>query len=575
MAKRIGVGPVFAFEWLAVSRRWQWYAARSVFGAGIIGAMTVIWWARSLRDPGHSVQAQVAIGRLFCGGLTAVQMAMVLLVAPAATAGAICLDRARGTLAHMLVTDLSSAEIILGKLAARLVPVAGMLLCIMPIPALGTLIGGIDPQMFAGAMMVALGVAATGSTVALACSTWGTKTHEVLLSTYAAWAIWLLALPIWSGFRLVMGRSMPPPAWLYKVNPVWLVGAPYVWPDSVSLVDQALFLGVSLLVSSGLTALSATQLRRVIAREGSRGRFRRRSMVAARILEGLRRLAPGPSLDANPVLWREWHRQRPSGWARAVWSLYALMTIGLSSTLIAINLNANVVRTVVASIGNGFQAGIGLLLLSVAAATVLAEERVRGNLEILMATPLPTRSIVWGKWWGTYRGVPLLAICPGAVALVLTRQSGRWEVAALVVGLFLAYGAAVTSLGLALATWMRRLDYAVALNVAVLGGVTIGWLFAVMTIVPGPTAPGIAAGSPIIGIAFPTAAVSQLTREESWMLITWWSFWIVVYFVISAVLGWITLLTFDRCLGRITTTFPGPPGSTAHKRGAEKVEVLG
>ena len=51
------------------------------------------------------------------------QLALVLLAAPAATAGAICLDRARGTLAHMLMTDLSTAEIVLGKLAARLVPV--------------------------------------------------------------------------------------------------------------------------------------------------------------------------------------------------------------------------------------------------------------------------------------------------------------------------------------------------------------------------------------------------------------------------------------------------------------------
>ncbi len=31
MAKLRVLGPVFAFEWLAVSRHWQWYAARSVF----------------------------------------------------------------------------------------------------------------------------------------------------------------------------------------------------------------------------------------------------------------------------------------------------------------------------------------------------------------------------------------------------------------------------------------------------------------------------------------------------------------------------------------------------------------
>ena len=33
---------------------------------------------------------------------------------------------------------------------------------------------------------------------------------------------------------------------------------------------------------------------------------------------------------------------------------------------------------------------LGLLLLSVSAATALAEERVRGSLDVLLATPLPT-----------------------------------------------------------------------------------------------------------------------------------------------------------------------------------------
>lgn len=106
----------------------------------------------------------------------------------------------------------------------------------------------------------------------------------------------------------------------------------------------------------------------------------------------------------------EWHRRRPS--RCAVWLLYGVMVFGLSTTLIVLNLNGGVGRREVASIGNGFQAGIGLLLLSVSAATALAEERVRGNLDVLLATPLSTRSIVWGKWWGTFRAVPLLAIAP-------------------------------------------------------------------------------------------------------------------------------------------------------------------
>ena len=80
-------------------------------------------------------------------------------------------------------------------------------------------------------------------------------------------------------------------------------------------------------------------------------------------------------------------------------------------------------RRNVSSVANGFQAGIGLLLLSISAATALAEERVRGDLDILLTTPLSTASIVWGKWWGTFRTVPALAICPGAVAIRLPERA--------------------------------------------------------------------------------------------------------------------------------------------------------
>ena len=46
------------------------------------------------------------------------------------------------------------------------------------------------------------------------------------------------------------------------------------------------------------------------------------------------------------------------------------------------------------------QTFFGMLLLSASAPTALAEERARGSLDVLLATPLSTRSIVVGKWLG-------------------------------------------------------------------------------------------------------------------------------------------------------------------------------
>jgi ABC-type transport system involved in multi-copper enzyme maturation permease subunit len=455
----------------------------------------------------------------------------------------------------MLVTDLTAGEIVVGKLVARVVPVVGLLLASIPALALGALLGGVDPWVLGGAMVVTLGVAISGCAGALAFSTWGTKIHEVLLATYAAAALWLLAVPMWWGYRGVTGSGFAPPKWFEKTNPIWLVAATYFRPGEVTLEDQVVFCVGSLAASFALIVVAMARLRRVAIRQG--GAKRRRASIASstRLFEWLTNWVPKPSLDANPVLWREWHRRRSSRWARAVWWVYGLMVVGLTGTLIVLNLTGGIVALRFGSIGNGFQAGIGLLLLSVSAATVLAEERARGSLDILLVTPLSTRSIVWGKWWGTFRSVPLLAIGPGVLAAALARGSGRWEGVVVLVSLYLAYGAAVTSLGLALATWIRRLDLAVAASVAVLGGVTVGWIFAVVLIVDGPSTAAIAAGSPIVGVVFPTVGMRVLPQREWGMMLVCWSVWTAIYVMIAAVLGWITVSTFDRCMSRVSDRF--------------------
>ncbi len=85
---------------------------------------------------------------------------------------------------------------------------------------------------------------------------------------------------------------------------------------------------------------------------------------------------PGPSLDHNPVLWREWHRARPSRGRGLIGSLYGVLAVFFSTAVIFSPGMGDEAAWV-----NGLQVAIGLLLLSVTAATSLAEERVRGSLD--------------------------------------------------------------------------------------------------------------------------------------------------------------------------------------------------
>jgi ABC-type transport system involved in multi-copper enzyme maturation permease subunit len=460
-------GPVFGFEWVIGSRRWQGYAVRSLFVAALLAAVVVTWANRRVAPNVTTLRDLARVGEMFYMAVIGTELTLVLLAAPAATAGAICLDRARGSLTHLLVTDLTDSEIVLGKLAARLVPVLGLVCCTLPLMALLTLLGGVDPEALIGSLLVTLGVAALGCTLALAFSLWAGKTHEALLGTYAVWGLWLLGAPMVRQFNGATGAGLPVPP--RTADPFALAFAPYWWPGTVGWADYLLFFGVTCGLSAGLSALAVVRLRPVCTREVVR-KVRARAKVARggwvpglayRLGRALRRALPGPSLDGNPVLWREWHRNRPSRWARVVGLVFVTLAAGFS--LIAlVDGNSGWLQAWV----NGLQVSAGLLLLSVTAATSLAEERVRGSLDVLLATPLSTREIVLGKWLGTYRAVPPLAVLPVLVVLGGGDRDAQQRPGAALMFLFvLCSGAAVTGLGLAMATWCARLGRAVGLTV--------------------------------------------------------------------------------------------------------------
>ena len=217
------------------------------------------------------------------------------------------------------------------------------------------------------------------------------------------------------------GRTVPLPPW--SSDPFWLAFAPYWSPATVTGSDYAWFLTVTVAISALLATLATARIRSICTRDPVPVRSFRFDAFRLSSRLNLSRLLPGPTLDHNPVLWREWHRARPSRSARLIGSLYGALAVFFSAAAILSPGMGNEAAWV-----NGLQVAIGLFLLSVTAATSLAEERVRGSLDVLLTTTLTTRQIVLGKWIGTYRAVPLLAILPALsffVAATLTSSSGR------------------------------------------------------------------------------------------------------------------------------------------------------
>jgi ABC-type transport system involved in multi-copper enzyme maturation permease subunit len=553
---RLGLGPVFAFEWLTTARRWQLYAGRALFVSGLLAALTAVWYSEVQGKPLATLRAQAAVGQSFFYAIVGTQLALVLLAAPAATAGSICLDKARGTLTHLLVTDLSDSEIVLGKLAVRLIPVAGFVGCVLPVMALGTLLGGIDPVALAGAIVVAIGTGLLACTLALAFSVWGTKTHEVLMVTYGLLVLWVLGGPSLSMVNWVYGSGWSLPDWFTASNPFWLAFAPYSKPGSVGPIDYAVFIAATVALSIVLTTVAVLRLRAVAARQAGRGTSQAKVRLARPFTWRLP--LPGPSLDFNPVLWREWHRNRPSKWLRIVWAVYWAAVIGCCLITLQAVLDSNQMRMEISSILVGGQVAFGLLLLSISAPTALTEEKVRGSLDVLMATPLSTPTIVWGKWWGTYRTVFWIAVCPTITTAAMVLRSGTLLAFPLTVALIFSYGASFTSLGLALATWCKRPGRAIAGTVAAYVLVTVGWFMLVVMLTMntgGVTGPGLASGSPFIGTIFPLVQMHRPNGTEWAECIVWLLFWMSVHLGSALVLFIATLRTFNAHLGRVSTIY--------------------
>jgi ABC-type transport system involved in multi-copper enzyme maturation permease subunit len=415
----------------------------------------------------------------------------------------------------------------------------------------------------------------------------------------ALWTCWLLSLPIWSGLARTSGYS-PPPDWFHKANPFLLVYGPYSWPGYVGPIDVALFVAGALAISAGLAALTIASLRGAVlpAEAVRRGwKWRALSLHFPTVRGWLARL-PGPSLEGNPVLWREWHRSRPSRMARILWGTFWVGSIAGVGIGIA-----NAIEYGMDTPSGGFvltislvmQSFLGMMMLSSQAPTSLGEERVRGSLDVLMTTPISTRSIVWGKWLGTYRIVFWLAILPGIAAVIMAfavpsmpaRFLGPGMIArsltfadrivtpALVVGELLSYGAAITSLGLFLATWIPRPGRAIAVNVAVFVLIAVGWPFLFDAFIWRPIQAwlvtswnmtgadiqwlprGMIVISPLIGPAITLDGLGEPWARPQWKFNLLALSWCLLAWAFAGAMFWAVLRSFDRRLGRMRETSQG------------------
>ena len=189
-----GLGPVVRYELITTARRGRFYIARVVYGLSLaLVALERVPRALMRRIPaGARSRRSSRFAEATFIQFAWAQGAALLCLIPALVAGVIADEHQRKTLHYLLASRLSSAEIVLGKLGARMVHVATFVALGIPVVCLLALYGGLNPEnvyyVYLGTFTMVIFV----SGLSILISIVSRRPRDAILAAYALGGAWLL-----------------------------------------------------------------------------------------------------------------------------------------------------------------------------------------------------------------------------------------------------------------------------------------------------------------------------------------------------------------------------------------------
>lgn len=188
----------------------------------ILGGVYLSWWNSQQSSSGVAT-ASYDMGRLFYGVLFAVQAALVGLITPALTAGALTIEREQRTFEALTVSPLPRRAIVFGKLTSAVAFVGLLLVGSLPLVALCFLLGGVSPEEVGVAYLLLLASAFLYGATGIAYSSFAKTTAVATLLTYGTILLFFLGtLPLaLSGIDFATASANAySKSFLLAVNPV-------------------------------------------------------------------------------------------------------------------------------------------------------------------------------------------------------------------------------------------------------------------------------------------------------------------------------------------------------------------
>lgn len=361
---------------LAASRRT--YILRFVYAVTLFTVACWMFFSTSVSETDVLGRGEDLFRKLvwlqFCG---------ICLVVPATTCGVIAEDKGRNTLGTLLLTPLGPFSIIFQKLLSRLIPSFSFVLLSLPLLAVGYSYGGVgDAKLVSGVgvlLMTTMQIGALSIWMSVLCRSPTTaliSTYAVFLMTFFScmwtWPIFFLE------FDYLDGQAILP----------WLV------------CTGVCFFGAATSISSRTFQSTHNY---VMQFQHEVDRFVQDANRLVGDIELLKDKKNKP--EFNPVRWRETDRR---SLGRIRYLLRILFVIELPLIFLATMVESNV-PLAHTSLRSLLWLG-GFLLLGTYGAGLIAGERSRGTLKILLTTPIEGRTILLEKASGLRRMIIVVAI---------------------------------------------------------------------------------------------------------------------------------------------------------------------
>jgi ABC-type Na+ efflux pump permease subunit len=432
------LGPIFVREVLTAPRTVRHYASRCVYTGCLFILLYTGWWTVVGFRPVESVADMARFAGPFFHLLAWVQIGMALFFAPILTASSITTEKDRRTFVLLLVTDLSSWEIVFGKLCASLLQIGVLLLSAFPVFVLASLLGGISLGQIVGIFVITAATATSAGTLGLLMATWREKTFQTLAFTVLLLALYLVLVEV-SALGAPSWVGVSPEVWLGAFSPLHavqmvlepaaervLVTAAAVqdgtsswlrafWPTSWR--PDTLFVLWTLLASALMLAIASWKLRdwnpnpreRTVPPEEAEEQARSQPVAVRKVRD----------VWTNPVLWREIRTRAYGRRPAAIKAAYAVFVALLCAAFVASDLEPRTVdRLDLAKVLVPIVV-VSLLLVNAQAVTSFTSERDLRSLDLLLVSDITPKEFIYGKIFGVLYNTKEMWLLPVVLCLYL------------------------------------------------------------------------------------------------------------------------------------------------------------